>query len=100
MISHRATGFKKVNLESREAIMKKSSVQYGMKFSIENVFSLRALSGNRKQDPGWTFSIDDDNSCRRAARLAAQCEIPSHIAQYPLEIVSQRGVSHPFALFS
>ena len=32
--------------------------------------------------------------------LAAQCEIPPRIAQYPFEIVSQRGVSHPFALFS
>ena len=32
--------------------------------------------------------------------LAAQCEIPPHIAQYPFAIVSQRGVSHPFALFS
>ena len=32
--------------------------------------------------------------------LAAHCEIPPHIAQYPFEIVSQRGVSHPFALFS
>ena len=32
--------------------------------------------------------------------LAAQCEIPPHIAQYPFGIVSQRGVSHPFALFS
>ena len=32
--------------------------------------------------------------------VAAQCEIPPHIAQYPFEIVSQRGVSHPFALFS
>ena len=31
--------------------------------------------------------------------LAAQCEIPPHIAQYPFEIVSQRGVSHPFASF-
>ena len=30
---------------------------------------------------------------------AAQCEIAPHIAQYPFEIVSQRGVSHPFALF-
>ena len=30
--------------------------------------------------------------------LAAQCEIPPHIAQYPFEIVSQRGVSHAFAL--
>ena len=32
--------------------------------------------------------------------LAAQCKIPPHIAQYPVEIASQRGVSHPFALFS
>ena len=32
--------------------------------------------------------------------LAAQCEIPPHTTQYPVEIVSQRGVSHPFALFS
>ena len=32
--------------------------------------------------------------------LAAQSEIPPYIAQYPFEIVSQRGVSHPFALFS
>ena len=32
--------------------------------------------------------------------LAAQCEITSHIAQYPFEIVSQTGVSHPLALFS
>ena len=32
--------------------------------------------------------------------LAAQCEIPPHIAQYPFEIVSQRGVSQLFALFS
>ena len=35
--------------------------------------------------------------------LAAQCEIPPHmiiIAQYCFEIVSQRGVSQPFALFS
>ena len=30
----------------------------------------------------------------------AQCEIPPHIAQYLFEIVSQRGVSHPFALLS
>ena len=32
--------------------------------------------------------------------LAAQCEIPSHIAQYLLEIVSQRGYRTHFALFS
>ena len=31
--------------------------------------------------------------------VTAQREIPPHIAQYPFEIVSQRGVSHPFALF-
>ena len=38
-------------------------------------------------------------SGRHRASLAAQCEIPPPIAQYPFEIVSQRGVSHPFALF-
>ena len=32
--------------------------------------------------------------------LAAQCEIPPHIAQCLIEIVSQRGVSRPFAFFS
>ena len=31
-------------------------------------------------------------------RLAAQCGIPPHIAQYPFEIVWQRGVSHAFCL--
>ena len=36
----------------------------------------------------------------RQMSLAAQCKIPPHIAQYPFEIVSQRGVSHPLALFS
>ena len=36
----------------------------------------------------------------RPGPLAAQCEIPPHIAQYLFEIVSQRGVSHPFALLS
>ena len=39
---------------------------------------------------GWGLAIG----------LAAQCGIPPHSAQYPFEIVSQRGVSHPFALFS
>ena len=37
---------------------------------------------------------------RKSTCLAAQCEIPPPIAQYPFEIVSQRGVSHPFALVS
>ena len=35
-----------------------------------------------------------------ALHLATQCEIPPHIARYPFEIVSQRGVSHLLALFS
>ena len=42
----------------------------------------------------------DSMNFNRDESLAAQCEIPPHIAQYPSEIVSQRGVSHPFALFS
>ena len=37
-------------------------------------------------------------SRRRAMTLAAQCEIPPHIAQYLVVIVLQRGVSHPFCL--
>ena len=30
--------------------------------------------------------------------LAAQCEIPPHVVQYPFEIESQWGVSHAFCL--
>ena len=37
-------------------------------------------------------------SVTRVRSLAAQCKIPPHIAQYPFEVVSQRGVSHPFCL--
>ena len=37
--------------------------------------------------------------CQRSRfPLAAQCEIPPHIAQYPFEIVLRRGVSHAFCL--
>ena len=36
----------------------------------------------------------------RCAALAAQCEIPPPYRKHLFEIVSQRGVSHPFALFS
>ena len=39
-------------------------------------------------------------SCPLFLQLAAQCEKPPDIAHYPFEVVSQRGVSHPFALFS
>ena len=35
----------------------------------------------------------------RFLHLAGQCELPPHIAQYPFEIVLQRGVSHALALF-
>ena len=45
-------------------------------------------------------SSQDFANFRLDLALAAQCEIPPPIAQYPFEIVSQRGVSHPFALFS
>ena len=40
------------------------------------------------------------NSDSRGICLAAQREIPPHIAQYLFEIVSQKGVSHPFCLDS
>ena len=50
---------------------------------------------------GYPIPCQPPNSLNlRGADLAAQCEIPPHIAQYPFEIVSERGVSHPFALFS
>ena len=56
------------------------------------VFCLRLLKNVLQLGEKCTF--------RQKKSLAAQCEIPPHIAQYPVEIVSQRGVSHPFALFS
>ena len=34
----------------------------------------------------------------RGRLLAARCEMPAHIAQYPFDIVSQRGVSYAFCL--
>ena len=46
----------------------------------------------------WQFA--PETARMQPRHLAAQCEIPPCIAQCPSEIVSQRGVSHPFALFS
>ena len=37
---------------------------------------------------------------RGVSALSGPVRDTPHIAQYPFEIVSQRGVSHPFALFS
>ena len=49
-------------LQSREAILKKSSFQYEMKFSIENgFFHSEPLSGRRKPGPGLTFSSENEN---------------------------------------
>ena len=41
--TQRAPGLKNFNLESREAILKKSSFQYGMNFQSRMKFSFRAL---------------------------------------------------------
>ena len=49
-----------------------------------------------QQIPG----LQSRTSPRPGPCLAAQCEITPHIAQHLFEIVSQRGVSHPFALLS
>ena len=50
---------------------------------------------------GGSHRKGEDKIVRGASPvLAAQREIPPPIAQYLFEIVSQRGVSHPFALFS
>ena len=59
-VSQRAPGLK--TCQSREAIVKKSSVQYRMKFSIENGFSFRApLWLQKKQGPGLKFSIENED---------------------------------------
>ena len=39
----------------------------------------------------WGGVVEDHKSIQPEMLLAAQCEIPPHIAQYPFEIVSQRG---------
>ena len=56
------------------------------------------ILSSRTQRPNSVLFISC-NACE-VLSLAAQCERPPHVAQYPFEIVSQRGVSHPFALFS
>ena len=56
----RAPGLKKI--QSREAILKKSSFQYGMKFSIENGFFIPGPSlAAEKQGLGLKFSIENEN---------------------------------------
>ena len=48
--------------QSREAILKKSSFQYGMKFSMENGFFIPGPSLTAaKQGPGLKFSIENEN---------------------------------------
>ena len=49
-------------IQSREAILKKSSFQYGMKFSIENGFFIPGPSlAAEKQGLGLKFSIEIEN---------------------------------------
>ena len=49
-------------IQSREALLKKSSFQYGMKFSIENGFFFPGPSLTaEKQGPGLKFSLENDN---------------------------------------
>ena len=48
-------------IQSREAILKKSSLQYGMKFSIENeIFILVPSLAAEKQGLGLKFSIENE----------------------------------------
>ena len=53
---------------------------------------------SRLQFCAGSISVCDVLTPWRSTNLAAQCEITLHIAQYPFEIVSQRGVSQPFCL--
>ena len=49
-------------IQSREAILKKSSFQYGMKFSIGNGFFIPGPSlAAEKQGPGLKFSIENES---------------------------------------
>ena len=49
-------------IKSREAILKKSSFQYGMKVSIKNGFFIPSPSlAAEKQGPGLKFSSENDN---------------------------------------
>ena len=58
--TQRAPGLKKI--QSRQAILKKSSFQYGMKFSIENGFFIQGPSlAAEKQGLGLKFSIENEN---------------------------------------
>ena len=45
------------------------------------------------------FSLLLTLACLATICSAAQCKIPRHFAQFFVEIVAQRGESHPFALF-
>ena len=48
-------------IQSREAILKKSSFQYGMKFSTENGFFIPGPSlAAEKQGPGLKFLIENE----------------------------------------
>ena len=51
------------------------------------------------RDGGKKEKRTRENTVFLSRDLAAQCEIPPHIAQYPFEILSQRGVSRPLPCF-
>ena len=59
-------------IQSREALLRKSSFQYGMKFSIENGFFIPGPSLTaEKQGPGLKFSIENENF---KLRMKISCE--------------------------
>ena len=68
---------------------------------VERALTYGALSTGHPKRNRWCWTQRrpflerwDMGAKRSSARY------PLHIVQYPFEIVSQRGVSHPFALFS
>ena len=66
---------------------------------LHQVLELRRIPQLCNEGPHC--SDETQGLLKKYLSLVALCEIPPpHIAQYPFEIVSQRGVSHPFALFS
>ena len=77
------------------------SVTFPLLFRYSEFFGVSGSVGHsaphKFKAGGWNLEPDSIISVHA---LSGPVQDTPHIAQYPFEIVSQRGVSHPFALFS
>ena len=96
------------SLESLESLTSLESLENGWVLlyfprsggSLKPLESLNSLENGFKRplffsEPEYEFQANS-----LGALLSLTMRDTPHVAQYPFEIVSQRGVSHPFALFS